>query len=152
MNQEIINYFEENKGQRTKEKLIEELKQKGFKQSEIDKGVKKVYLCSNPLDGDFWDFRSKKIYCSESEKMKDFALGALAPIPAAILYIVPVLGPLVYIGFYFYYMFYLFNKRRWISIGIIINFFTTIAVVAYIILFVISDLASLESILQKFIP
>lgn len=151
MNQDIIKYLQDNKEQYSQEELTEKMKEDGYDKHDIEQGIKEVYICSNPLNKDFWNFSSKKTYCQSSEKAKDFLFGFLGPIAPLLLLIIPILGPLVYFGFYFYTLFYFFGKRKWIAYGIFSNLMVGVASFVIFIWFLVNNRPAVEAILEKFL-
>lgn len=129
MNQQIIKYLQENKDKKTREELTKELQEKGHKENEIEEALNTIYICSNPLKRDFWDFSSPKTYCSRSEKTRDFFVGLFGPVIAGIIFIIPFLGVLVYVIYYFYSIFYFYKRRKWISYGILVHLLIVILVI-----------------------
>lgn len=150
MNKEIVKYFQQNQNSKNKEDIAKELIAKGYTEQEIKESSDFLYICSNPLKRDFWDFDKPKIYCRGSEKLIDFLLGFFVPFVFLILNIVPILGFLVYVGFYFYFVFYFFRRRNWITVGMILNLIFSISVFVYVIFFMIKRRDYLEMFLEKF--
>jgi hypothetical protein len=133
MNQKIVNYLKENKDKYSKEVLFSELSKVGYSEREILESGNFVY--DEKSGRNFWDFTSKKYYRDSSEKLKDFLLGFFAP------FILGFVGFFIFSFFSFLLFFfeiffaaYLFNKRRFISYGIIGNFFFGFATIFFIFL------------------
>lgn len=128
MDQNIVNYLQQNKNFYIKNVLIQELKKAGHPEKSILEAINYVYTDVNEsqiqsLDVvDFWDFKTKITYHKSSEKWKDFLFGLFVPsfIEALTLEL----------GFVFLIIFiveifiagYLFNRRRFIFYGFISRF------------------------------
>ncbi|MFZ2193084.1 MAG: hypothetical protein WAV31_02470 [Candidatus Moraniibacteriota bacterium] len=128
MDQNIVNYLEQNKNSYPKEVLIEELKKAAHPEGSILEAIDYVYSSTGELQKqasgmiDFWDFKAKITYHKSSEKWKDFLFGLFVPsfIEALTLEL----------GFVFMIIFiveifiagYLFNRRRFIFYGFISRF------------------------------
>jgi hypothetical protein len=134
MNENVANYLKENKEKFAQEVLLNELRKVGYGEEDINDGVLAVYGASvsnsisipHPIQTDFWDFNSKRTYSKTSEKWKDFLLGFFGPYVLGIFSMfIHFLGMLLGLGLYIFYIFvivYLFNRRRFISYGIMANF------------------------------
>lgn len=128
MDQNIISYLESNKDKYSQESLVEQLKKAGYAENDIRDGVQSVYV-SRILPGDsgvvsggnFWDFKSKKSYVNSSEKWKDFLFGFFAPwLLGTLSFVVPFFSFIVLICAILTIV-YLFNRRRFIAYGVLVN-------------------------------
>lgn len=165
MNEQIVNYLSSNRDKYPRAVLTNMLVKSGYNPKEIEEAAAMVFAGSQ--DGvaagpnapfDFWNFTAKVVYDSAAQKRKDFWFGFLAPLlttavlswfPAILIYlsgmaadlsfIKDILGMIdsvaklaIFIG-----IFYLWNRRRSISYGIIggylFNFFLALFVVGAII-------------------
>ena len=79
--QNVIRYLEENKAKYPQEALLKSLRDAGYTESDIQRGMKAVYEgVPIPLGikPSFWDFRSVRVYASGGEKFLDFITGFFA--------------------------------------------------------------------------
>lgn len=117
MNQQVINYLKENKDKYSKEVLIKELEKTGYPKKDIAEGVGVVF---GGATNNFWDFKSKKVYTQKSEKIADFLFGFLGIIAINIFFrFLPAVFAVVGFVLYVYFLFYFFNRRRYIFYGLI---------------------------------
>ncbi len=131
MNESIINYFRENKDKFSREILVGELRKIGHSEADILESVQLVYGANSSvvmpippsIQNNFWDFKSKKVYTKTLDKLKDFLFGFFGPYIALIMFgMVPFLGIFLWFGAYVYVIVYVFNRRRFISYGMIASF------------------------------
>ncbi|PIP28000.1 MAG: hypothetical protein COX29_03560 [Candidatus Moranbacteria bacterium CG23_combo_of_CG06-09_8_20_14_all_35_22] len=145
MSENAINYLNSNKDKYSKEVLINELIKFGYEKKDIEQSVNFVYggnwqnaNNNSSLKNNFWDFKSKKNYATSSEKWKDFLFGFFAPWLGIFVGFIPLVG-LIFLGFEIFAVGYLFNRRRFISYGIIGNFLFGIFVAMAVVLFLIGS-------------
>lgn len=136
MNQNVIDYLQENKGKFSQEVLISALQKANYSMLDIDEGIQIVYVEnvlpvalipeSNAIS--FWDFKSKKVYTNASDKWGDFLLGffgfpllsfaLMSLISYSGLFALMMSMSSVLLVLYIVFMIYLFNRRRFISYGL----------------------------------
>jgi len=129
MNQNVVDYLQENKGKFSQEVLISALQKANYSRLDIEAGIQVVYaelavpIPQSSMSSSFWNFKSKKIYTKASEKFGDFFLGLVSPVVLwLIALVIPIVGHLIWFGFAIFAAIYLFNRRRFISYGLILNF------------------------------
>lgn len=147
MSQTAIDYIKANKDKYSKEVLIEQLRKTGYSEVDIEESAAIAYagtqFAGNNLQavsaGNFWDFKSKRTYTKPSEKQKDFLFGFFAPWFLGIVSsIIPFIGNLIVIVGGIFAIIYFFNRRRFISYGLLANIATSLVVVGIFIVFIFS--------------
>jgi hypothetical protein len=126
MDQNVVNYLQQNKGAYSREALIEELKKAGHTENNISEAVRSVFgggidLSSNSGVINFWDFKTKIVYQNSSQKWKDFLFGFFAPFLGIFLALIPPVS-LAFGALEIFSLFYLFNRRRFIVLGLLSSF------------------------------
>lgn len=126
MNQNIITYLEQNKNKYSKEVLIEELKKAGYLEQDIIEGTSYIYGSGELNQSvsriiNFWDFKAKIEYQSSSQKWKDFLFGFFIPFAGVLVAWIPLIGLALFV-FEIFSIVYLFNRRKFISFGLMGNF------------------------------
>jgi hypothetical protein len=143
MNQNIVTYLQDNKDLFSKEVLVDQLKKAGYEEGDIAGGVACVYDAAASSDqtaqqGGFLDFKSIKTYVNSSDKWKDFLFGFFAPFLCGLLLaIVPILGSLVFLAAYVFFLVYFFKRRRFIFYGMLAELvlMPLVVIVLYFIIF-----------------
>jgi hypothetical protein len=126
MNQNIINYLTQNKNTYSEEVLIGELKKAGYSELDIIESANYIYSGSANSGqavsriSNFWDFKTAVVYQNNSEKLKDFFFGFLAPYAGILVAWIPLAG-LALFAFEFFSIIYLFSRRKFIALGMIGN-------------------------------
>lgn len=165
MNEQIVNYLATNRDKYPRAVLTNMLVKSGYNPKEIEDAAAMVFGGQANSDGsgpsaplNFWDFSTKIVYDSPAQRRKDFWFGFWAPllstvafswVPALLLYASGMAADLSFIKDIFNIInsvaklaifvgiFYLWNRRRSISYGIIggylFNFFVSIIIVGVII-------------------
>lgn len=151
MSKNAVTYLRENKKLYSREVLVQQLRAAGYGETDISDSVTEVFENDNSgvinipklqAQGKigFWDF-SKRVNYDEnpSLRLKDFLLGLLAPFSLVILFqILPLAGlaiiPLLVLLGAIIVSIILFNRRRYISYGLILNLIAFAGLVFYFIL------------------
>ncbi len=123
LNQQIVDYLNQNRELFSKESLFLKLHKAGYPEVAINEAIGVVYGQKKEEQGaktSFWDFWHKKVYQNGKEKLIDFVAGF-------VFYLVLVaFGYFIVIGFVYVpgilFSIYLLFKRKYISLG----FFTGI--------------------------
>ncbi|MCK9379106.1 MAG: hypothetical protein M0P97_03095 [Candidatus Moranbacteria bacterium] len=137
MSQNAINYIQENKNKFSKEVLKNELQKAGYAEDDIAQSF--AVVCGGDVTGDktqeigknFWDFKTKREYTVSGEKNKDFFFGIVSPF---ILGFIPLVN-FVAFPLEIFAIIYLFNRRRYISYGIMSSF--ALALIFVVVIFVL---------------
>ncbi|HOX10951.1 MAG TPA: hypothetical protein P5323_03910 [Candidatus Moranbacteria bacterium] len=139
MNQNVIAYLKENKDKYSQEALFDQLKKAGYSEQDIQDGVSFVYNDSvivtasskeskQPVD--FWDFKTPKIYAKSSEKWADFLFGLFAPwVVGFVSSFITLIGPFIALIFYITALIYLFNRRRFIFYGLLVEMIVILMII-----------------------
>ena len=133
MNQNALDYLKQNKDKYEKEALIEQLRKNDYSENDINESVFSVYGAENngavqsisPAPINFFDFKTRKFYTNSSEKWKDFLFGFFAPWLLGLVAAIPFLGfpiALLALPAEIVATVMLFNRRRFISYGLISHF------------------------------
>lgn len=113
-NEQVVAYLRENQGKFSKEVLSEQLKQVGYPEADIAAGISSVYggapAAASP--GGFWDFKTPWTYRTSWEKTKDALFGFFVPIIFFFVPFLPLLADIFFIA-------YFWNRRRYISYGVL---------------------------------
>lgn len=164
MNEQIVNYLSSNRDKYPRAVLTNMLVKSGYNPKEIEEAASMVFGGQadetsgpdKPLD--FWNFSARVVYVSQAQRRKDFWFGFWAPLFSTIVFSwIPTLlmnlsglaadlsfikDIFIIISFaakmtIFISIFYLWNRRRSISYGIIggylFNFFVSIFIVGAVL-------------------
>ncbi|EKE18792.1 MAG: hypothetical protein ACD_9C00236G0001 [uncultured bacterium] len=145
MNQNILTYLQQNKDKYPKELLIAQLLKGGYGQQEIQEAADFIYdaKIKNIVRSDFWDFKAVKTYTMSSEKWKDFLFGFFAPFIVRIVgNIIPVIGSILTLVFYIIALVYLFNRRKFVFYGVVINFVAMLIITVVVLISIFGIKAS----------
>jgi len=153
MDQNIVNYLEQNKNTYSKEVLIEELKKAGHTEVNILEAVGYVFESNPDLQAlvpqvfNFWDFKTKIVYQNSSQKRKDFLFGFFVPFLGTLFsVIIPIIGAIFSMLLFVVEvvaLFYLWNRRRSIVYGLLINFVFMICVGFLIAIWIAGGISNL---------
>ena len=139
MSEQAIKYLRENKDTYPVAVLEKTLLDAGYAPFDVAESRAVVFggLNSAPaIKASFWDFHSRKIYTTTSEKWKDFLFGGFAPCLWFVFekLVDDILGLrydseiLLFIGGIIAFIiafFFLWNRRRYISAGLLCSIFIT---------------------------
>ncbi|TSD01829.1 MAG: hypothetical protein Athens071425_295 [Parcubacteria group bacterium Athens0714_25] len=138
MSQNAINYIQNNKDKFSKEVLEKELQKAGYAEDDIRQSFVAVYGSNvagdkaREIKNNFWDFKNKREYASSREKTGDFFFGFASPF---ILGFIPLVNFIVF-PLEIFAIIYLFNRRRYISYGIISSFALALIFVGVILMLI----------------
>ncbi|NTW22194.1 hypothetical protein HGA34_01455 [Candidatus Falkowbacteria bacterium] len=167
MNEQIVNYLATNRDKYPRAVLTNMLVKSGYNPKEIEEAASMVFGVQSSDESapsapfDFWNFSAKVVYASKEQRRKDFWLGFWAPIlSSAVLSWLPsilvklsgmeadlsfikdilgMVGSLVGLAI-FVAIFYLWNRRRSVSYGIIGGYIFNLFISMFIIGVVLSML------------
>jgi len=123
--EKIIGYLQENKSSFSREKLAGTLLKSGYRQEDIDEGIRSAYgnqKAQYPAVAsaktDFWDFHTKKAYFNPSEKWLDVLSGfGFSVLLAVILNIIPILGIILFYVASIFLIAFFSSRRTFIMAG-----------------------------------
>ncbi|HBO16771.1 MAG: hypothetical protein UR69_C0001G0264 [Candidatus Moranbacteria bacterium GW2011_GWE2_35_2-] len=139
MSQNAINYIQANKDKFSKEVLKKELQKAGYTEDDIAQSLVAVYggdITGDKTRGarnDFWNFKNKREYTASGEKNKDFFFGLISPF---VLGFIPLVNFIAF-PLEIFAIIYLFNRRRYISYGIMSSFALGLVFVVIIVVLII---------------
>lgn len=91
----IVTYFQENKSTYSQEILIQKLREAGYREEDIQEGVRFVYFGLSGVSAavlsrkgkNFFGFKNTRVYSTTGEKIRDFLFGLIAiPLVFSILF------------------------------------------------------------------